>query len=107
MLQWALSTPDNLTEFYRMYSRMLPRNVDLSSDAPIQIVVARYGELAPPSPVLHCVTATNSNERLLTDKTNEYDEYEKLAHDIDTPNTNEKHSQLAQPVAITRYYDKQ
>jgi hypothetical protein len=106
MLQWAMASDDNLTEFYRMYSRMLPRNVDLSSDAPIQIVVSRYGD-ALPSPAIHRVTATQSNERLVTDKSNEYDEYEKLAQSLDAGNINHSHSQeFAQPIVKTLTYDK-
>jgi hypothetical protein len=106
MLQWATASDDNLTEFYRMYSRMLPRNVDLSSEQPIQIVVSRYGEdTALPSPAIHRVTATNSNIHKLVDNSNAYDEYEKLAQDIDTPNALENHSQVAQPIVKTLTYN--
>jgi len=105
MLQWATASDDNLTEFYRMYSRMLPRNVDLSSDAPIQIVVSRYGD-ALPSPAIHRVTASNSNERLLTDKSNTYDEYEKLAQDLEARNKNHSHLEAAQPIVTALTYDK-
>ena len=108
MLQWAMASDDNLTEFYRMYSRMLPRNVDLSSDAPIQIVVSRYGD-ALPSPAIHRVSATNSNVHKLTDNSNSYDEYEKLAQELSVPVAQSDivyDGEFAQPIVKTLTYDK-
>jgi len=102
MLQWATASDENLTEFYRMYARMLPRNVDLSSEQPIQIVVSRYGD-ALPSPAIHRVTATHDKPLKLTDNSKSYDEYEKLAQSLDASNVNHSHSEeFAQPIEAAR-----
>lgn len=43
MVDWANFSNKNLTEFYRLYARLLPRNIELKNDGnPLSLTVIKY-----------------------------------------------------------------
>lgn len=103
MVQWAMASNQNLTEFYKIYAKLLPRQLDVKNDGnPLSLTVVRYENLPRPMKTVSASVIHDSNQKLadgfddaqLLEQARNDLELEKVSVNIDMPDAIENHSHL-------------
>lgn len=90
MVQWAMASNQNLTEFYKIYAKLLPRQLDVKNDGnPLSLTVVRYENLPRPMKTVSASVINDESPEYLSQLRDELEISEKVSESLVAPNEND------------------